>query len=147
MSHAPAPYAFRRVMRRRGIVAALLVSGALFYIGLSIGAPGIILTLWGLATLALVVAVVVNRAAGVEIRDGRMTVTAGSRRQEFALDRIIRVTASRWTDGPDEYVIEMKDGARHTLPTAAIPPGTALDDALTEHGVAVESRRLKGTRS
>jgi hypothetical protein len=140
------PYAFRRVMRRRAIVAALLVSGGLFYIGLLIGAPGVILALWGGATLALLVAVVVNRTAGVDISDGTLTVVAGPRRDSYRLAEVVRVTASRWTDGPDEYVLEMRDGSRHVLPGAAIPPGTALDDALSEHGVAVESRRLKGTR-
>ncbi|MFM2357241.1 MAG: hypothetical protein RLZZ528_2977 [Pseudomonadota bacterium] len=147
MTENAPPYAFRRVMRRRAIVAALLVSGGLFYIGLHIGAPAVILTLWGIATLALLIAVVVNRTAGVDIRDAVLTVTAGPRRDSYNLSEIVRVTASRWTDGPDEYALEMRDGARHILPAAAVPPGTALDDALREHGVAVESRRLKGTRA
>ena len=133
-------------MRRRLIVAALLGSGTLFYIGVLIGAPATVLTLWGLATLSLLVAVVVNRSAGVDIRDGHLHVTAGAKKEIFRLDEIVRVTASRWTDGPDEYVLEMRNGARHTLPLAATPPGTALDEALVEHGVTVDSRRLKGTR-
>lgn len=143
---AAPPYTFQRITRRPFILAALLVAMGLFYIGVAIGAPPSVLVLWGLASASLLVAVAVNRRAGVRISDGRLSWFTGPLRESVVLDDILRVTISRWTDGPDEWGIETRTGGRFTLPVQAIPPGLALREALTERGVEVEDRRLKGTR-
>ena len=141
----PGVYAFQRITRRPFIVAALLASMGLFYTGVVIGAPTVILILWGLASAALLVAVAVNRRAGIRIDGGTLAWYAGPRREQVALSDILRVTVTRWTDGPGEWVIETKTGQRLTLPDAAVPIGSALGEALRDRGVTIEDRRLKGT--
>jgi hypothetical protein len=140
------PYEFRRLNRRPFLVLAFLVASGLFYTGLSIGAPNAVLVMWGIATAALLVAVVVNRQSGLSIADGHLRIVDGVRRSEVPLSDIARVTMTRWSEGPGEWVIELNGGRRIALPAMAVPPGEQLADALESRGVPVELRRVRDRR-
>jgi hypothetical protein len=128
---------FRRHGRRAETLAAMIACVAVMGLALAWGAPAIFYGPVALAIAVLGVVLKRNPVHGMRLTADALHLVESGVERVVPLDGIATARFTRWSDGPADLTLTLRDGRREELSSLGLPPAPVLAEALEARGVRV----------
>ncbi len=125
-----------RAPRQLAIVAIGLVAilATVFLFDAALWVAGLL----ALVAVPAVVDIAMDRRATLNLDDTHFSWKSGNRTGSVPLEQIAKVKLRTTFDLSQRAQLFLKDGQKTRLPVECLPPGRALDDALSARNVPIE---------
>ncbi len=131
-------YQYSEQSRRPMTIAALIVAAIMIATGVAYDAPWYFMAPVLLAGAMLTYMIAVNRKSGMELKDAKLRVYAGSWEESVSVSDVVTMKITRWMEGAPTIVLMLLNNKTLDIPGYCCGSAKDLSEAMASHGVSIE---------